>query len=188
MDPPKSKPHTDPESAKILRKIKKIEDDVLFDQYVANQQWETKRIQLEREAAAQRNSAESVQEHSDSQSQDSLTLVDSDDEVSRKAAKIGAAMLEENESDDEGAIADLFASLPVNEVDPVTGKTSTVVNGSNGVRVTIRDFGKWTGVNPTRVLEEACRARYVLFLNYIFPVLTPIAQRYLSQIVFQPNI
>jgi ATP-dependent RNA helicase DHX29 len=188
MDPPKSKPHTDPKSAKILRKIKKIEDDVLFDQYVANQQWETKRIQLEREAAAQRNSAESVQEHSDSQSQDSLTLVDSDDEVSRKAAKIGAAMLEENESDDEGAIADLFASLPVNEVDPVTGKTSTVVNGSNGVKVTIRDFGKWTGVNPTRVLEEACRARYVLFLNYIFPVLTPIAQRYLSQIVFQPNI
>jgi ATP-dependent RNA helicase DHX29 len=188
MDPPKSKPHTDPESAKILRKIKKIEDDVLFDQYVANQQWETKRIQLEREAAAQRNSAETVQEHSDSQSQDSLILVDSDDEVSGKAAKIGAAMLEENESDDEGAIADLFASLPVNEVDPVTGKTSTVVNGSNGVRVTIRDFGKWTGVNPTRVLEEACRARYVLFLNYIFPVLTPIAQRYLSQIVFQPNI
>jgi ATP-dependent RNA helicase DHX29 len=98
-----------------------------------------------------------------------LILVDSDDEVSGKAAKIGAAMLEENESDDEGAIADLFASLPVNEVDPVTGKTSTVVNGSNGVRVTIRDFGKWTGVNPTRVLEEACRARYVLFLNYIFP-------------------
>jgi ATP-dependent RNA helicase DHX29 len=180
MDPPKSKPHTDPESAKILRKIKKIEDDVLFDQYVANQQWETKRIQLEREAAAQRNSAEYVQEHSDSQSQDSLTLVDSDDEVSRKAAKIGAAMLEENESDDEGAIADLFASLPVNEVDPV--------NGSNGVKVTIRDFGKWTGVNPTRVLEEACRARYVLFLNYIFLILTPIAQRYLSQIVFQPNI
>lgn len=161
LNPPKSKPTTDPESAKILRKIKKIEDDVLFDPYVANQQWEAKRIQLEKEAAAQRNAAESIQDNSDSQSQESLTLVDSDDEVSREAAKIGAAMLEENDSDDEGALADLFASLPVNEVDPVTGKTSTVVNGSNGVKVTIRDFGKWTGVNPTRVLEEACRARFV---------------------------
>jgi ATP-dependent RNA helicase DHX29 len=174
MDPSKSKTSTDPESAKLLGKVKKIEDDVLFDQYVANQQWEAKRIQLERESAAHRNvAADTVQENSDSQSQDSLKLVDSDDEVSREAAKIGAAMLEENESDDEGALADLFASLPVNEVDPVTGKTSTVVKGSNGVKVTIRDFGKWTGVTPTRVLEEACRARFVLLLNYLVLVLTP---------------
>jgi len=150
-----------PESAKILRKIKKIEDDVLFDKYVADQQWEIKRIQLEKEAAAQRNAAEALHEHGDTHSSDSLTLIDSDDEVSREAAKIGAAMLEENESDDDGALADLFASLPVNEIDPTTGKTSTVVNGSNGIKVTIRDFGKWTGVNPTRVLEEACRARFV---------------------------
>jgi ATP-dependent RNA helicase DHX29 len=161
---PNSKPPSDPEAAKVLRKIKKIEDDVLFDQYVANQQWETKRIQLEREAAAHRNTAEAIQDSSDSQSQDSLTLVDSEDEVSKEAAKIGAAMLEENDSDDESALANLFASLPVNEIDPVTGKTSTVVNGSNGVKVTIRDFGKWTGVNPTRVLEEACRARLVVQL------------------------
>jgi ATP-dependent RNA helicase DHX29 len=164
MNSPKSKPPSDPEAAKILRKIKKIEDDVLFDQYVANQQWETKRIQLEREAAAHRNTAEAIQDSSDSQSQESLTLVDSEDEVSKEAAKIGAAMLEENDSDDESALADLFASLPVNEIDPVTGKTSTVVNGGNGVKVTIRDFGKWTGVNPTRVLEEACRARFVVQL------------------------
>jgi ATP-dependent RNA helicase DHX29 len=68
-------------------------------------------------------------------------------------------MLEEDSSDDDAALADLFASLPVNEVDPITGKSTTVVNSSNGVKVTIRDFGKWTGVSPTRVLEEACRAR-----------------------------
>jgi ATP-dependent RNA helicase DHX29 len=72
------------------------------------------------------------------------------------------ALLEENGSDDDAALADLFASLPVNEVDPLTGKSSTVINGSNGIKVTIQDFGKWTGVNPTRVLEEACRARRVL--------------------------
>jgi len=161
LNPSKSTSPMTPESAKILRKIKKIEDDVLFDKYVADQQWEIKRIQLEKEAAAQRNAAEALHEHGDTHSSDSLTLIDSDGEVSREAAKIGAAMLEENESDDDGALADLFASLPVNEIDPTTGKTSTVVNGSNGIKVTIRDFGKWTGVNPTRVLEEACRARFV---------------------------
>jgi len=151
-------PTPDPESAKLLRKIKKIEDDVLFDKYLADQQWEARRIQLERDAAVRRN-AEPAQTSNDSQ--ESETLVDSDDEVSREAAKMGAALLEEVGSDDDAALADLFASLPVTEVDPVTGKSSTVVNGSNGVKVTIRDFGKWTGVNPTRVLEEACRARLV---------------------------
>jgi len=159
---PKSRvqaPPTDPETAKILRKIKRIEDDILFDQYVANQQWESKRIQLERDAAAHRSALQLSQ---DADSQDSETLVDSDDDVSKEAGKIGAAMLEDTGSDDEAALTDLFASLPVNEVDPLTGKSSTVVNGTNGLKVTIRDFGKWTGVNPTRVLEEACRARYVI--------------------------
>ncbi|TVY78121.1 ATP-dependent RNA helicase DHX29 [Lachnellula suecica] len=148
-------PPTDPETAKVLRKIKRIEDDILFDKFVADQQWEPKRIELEKEAAAHR----AAQSNQDADSQGSETLVDSDDEVSKEAAKIGAAMLEDTGSDDDAALADLFASLPVNEVDPLTGKSSTVVNGSNGVKVTIRDFGKWTGVNPTRVLEEACRAR-----------------------------
>jgi ATP-dependent RNA helicase DHX29 len=146
-----------PDSAKLLRKIKKIEDDVLFDKYLADQQWEVRRIQLERDAAAHRNATEIAQESGDSQ--ESETLVDSDDEVSREAAKIGATLLEETGSDDDAALADLFASLPVNEVDPLTGKSTTVVNGSDGIKVTIRDFGKWTGVNPTRVLEEACRSR-----------------------------
>jgi ATP-dependent RNA helicase DHX29 len=159
---PKSRapaPPTDPETAKILGKIKRIEDDILFDQYVADQQWESKRIQLERDAAAHRSAPQSNQ---DADSQGSETLVDSADNVSKEAAKIGAALLEDTGGDDEVALANLFASLPVNEVDPLTGKSSTVVNGTNGVKVTIRDFGKWTGVNPTRVLGEACRARYVL--------------------------
>lgn len=152
-----AKPAADPESAKLLRKIRKIEDDVLFDNYLAHQQWEVQRIQLEKDAAARRNAAEIAQDSADSQ--ESETLVDSDDEVSREAAKIGAALLEETGSDDDGALTDLFASLPVNEVDPLTGKSTTVVNGSDGIKVTIRDFGKWTGVNPARVLEEACRSR-----------------------------
>ncbi|KAK0107054.1 hypothetical protein ONS95_003764 [Cadophora gregata] len=150
---------TDSESARWTRKVKRIQDDVLFDQYIADQQWEIKRIQLEKDAAAQRKAAEVTQDNSDSNSQGSQTLVDSDDEVSKEAARIGAELLEENGSDDDGALADLFASLPVNEIDPLTGKSCTVVTGLNGVKITIRDFGKWSGINPTRVLEEACRAR-----------------------------
>lgn len=154
-------PTVDPESAKILRKIKRIEDDILFDKYLADQQWNVRRIKLERDAAACRNIAKTTIDSTGSQTFEPSP--DSEDEVSREAAAIGNAMLEEVESDDDdAAIADLFASLPVNEVDPLTGKSSTVINGVNGVKITIRDFGKWTGVSPVRVLEEACRARSVV--------------------------
>ncbi|ATZ48829.1 hypothetical protein BCIN_04g00520 [Botrytis cinerea B05.10] len=145
----------DVESARLARKLKKIEDDVLFDKYPAELQWNEQRIKLERDAATLRASELAA----DKEVQESDTSVDSDDEISREAAAIGRAMLEENGSDDDAALADLFASLPVNEVDPLTGKSSTVVNGKDGTKVTVRDFGKWSGVNPTRVLEEACRAR-----------------------------
>lgn len=159
----------DPEAAKLLRKIRKIEDDILFDQYLADQQWEPKRIQLEKEAAVRQKATESSADNSDSNPQESQTLVESEDEISKEATSIGIAMLEESGSDDDAALADLFASLPTTEVDPITGKSSTVTTGSNGVKVTIRDFGKWSGVNPTRVLEEACRARYERFLLEISP-------------------
>lgn len=159
----------DPETAKILRKLQKIEDDVLFDRYLADQQWNVRRIQLEKEAAARRNTAEAAMDISNCE--DPPAPLDSDDEISREAEAIGAAMLEEDGSDDDGAIAELFASLPVNEVDPLTGKSSTVINGLNGIKITIRDFGKWTGINPTRVLEEACRARYITRLLPIDNVL-----------------
>lgn len=151
----KSRPVSDPEVRKLQRKLKKIENDVLFDQYIADQRWETERIELEKNAAAQRvadrQQASNAQVPEDSE--------DSGDEVMKEAAKMAAELLEETGSDDDAALADLFASLPVNEVDPTTGKSNTVLNGTNGVKITIRDFGKWTGLSPQRVLEEACRSR-----------------------------
>ncbi|KAF7894835.1 hypothetical protein EAF00_006649 [Botryotinia globosa] len=155
---PKSQNNGSPvdlESARLARKLKKIEDDVLFDRYPAELQWNEQRIKLERDAATLRASELAA----DKEAQESDISVDSDDEISREAAAIGKAMLEETGSDDDAALADLFSSLPVNEVDPLTGKSSTVINGKDGTKVTVRDFGKWSGVNPTRVLEEACRAR-----------------------------
>lgn len=144
---------------KLQRKLQKIEGDILFDQYIADQQWEKQRIQLEKDAAAERSAASGgpperlrhPAEMSD----------ESDDEVSREAIRIGAEVLENDESDDDAAIADLFASLPVTEVDPVSGKSITVINNNDGTKITIRDFGKTSGMSPRRVLEEACRARSV---------------------------
>ncbi|KAL2265029.1 hypothetical protein VTJ83DRAFT_7539 [Remersonia thermophila] len=146
----------DPEEALLLAKLDRIEKDVLFDKGVAEGQWRTRRIALEKEFAAAR-AAEKREAAEKKEAIETLAPAESDD-VSAEAERMAAELLAEVDDDDD-ALAGLFASLPVSEVDPVTGKTTTVVNGSDGSKITVRDVGKVTGVTPMRALEEACRAR-----------------------------
>ena len=139
------------EIARLLGKLDRIEKDVLFDKYPADQQWKVKRIQLEKDYSATRKqkAAEAEKaEQKESQAED----------INAEAERIAAEILAEKD-DDDFAVADLFASLPTTEIDAVTGKSNTVINGTDGSKTLIRDFGKWTGVGPVRALEEACRAR-----------------------------
>ncbi|KAH8887822.1 P-loop containing nucleoside triphosphate hydrolase protein [Thozetella sp. PMI_491] len=156
----KSNPE-DPDEAMLLAKLDKIEKDMLFDKVEADQLWRAKKITLEREYAVAKKKRLEEEKAGVIPEAESVSPNGSDD-VNNEAARIAAEILAENEDDeddDEQALADLFASLPVSEVDPLTGKTNTVMNGADGTKVVIRDFGKWNGVSPTRTLEEACRAR-----------------------------
>ncbi|KAI1136284.1 P-loop containing nucleoside triphosphate hydrolase protein [Hypoxylon sp. FL0543] len=148
----------DLEEAKLLAKIDKIEHDVLFDKFAAEQKWRVDRIELEKEFAAKKKAEAQAEE--ETKDNDAAQEAESDDdEISKEAKRIAAEVLQEDGDEDDQALSDLFASLPVQETDAVTGKTNTVINGADGIKITIRDFGKWTGVSPTRVLEEACRSR-----------------------------
>ncbi|KAK4189694.1 putative ATP-dependent RNA helicase [Podospora australis] len=145
---------TSPEEALLLAKLNKVENDVLFDKYVAEQQWRTMRVTLEKEYAA--NKAEEKKKQA--AEEPAPAPKDESEDISAEADRIAAEILAQQDDSDDG-LTDLFASLPVNEVDPLTGVSQTVMNGADGSKVTIRDFGKWTGVSPMRVLEEACRSR-----------------------------
>ncbi|KAI1408368.1 P-loop containing nucleoside triphosphate hydrolase protein [Hypoxylon sp. FL1857] len=152
----------DLEEAKLLAKVDKIEQDVLFDKVAAEQKWRTNKIELEKEFAAKKKAeaeAEAQAEEEAKNNNDAAQDAESDDdEIAKEAKRIAAEILQQDGDDDDQALSDLFASLPVQETD-ATGKTSTVINGADGIKITIRDFGKWTGISPTRVLEEACRSR-----------------------------
>lgn len=67
-------------------------------------------------------------------------------------------------------MVDFFVSLLVNEVDLLIGKFNIVMNGVDGLKVIIRDFGKWIGVSLIWVLEEVCCLRdlFVWILYYVF--------------------
>jgi ATP-dependent RNA helicase DHX29 len=156
----------DPEFAKLQRKLDRIAGDILFDKYIADQQWEKQRIQLERDTAARRNIAFGQAPHRVPHPAE--VQEDSDiEEISKEASRIAAEVLGGDDSDDDAAVAELFASLPVTEVDPITGKSNVIVNSSDGTKVTVRDFGKTIGMSPRRVLEEACKARYY-FITFTF--------------------
>src|SRR5205823_6106181 len=122
--PKKGKVDPTPEEASLLAKIDRVEKDVLFDKYVAEQQWRAQRIVLEKQyAATKKQGAEQKAEEQKVKEKDT-----NGDGINEEAERIAAEILAENEDDDDQALADLFSSLPVNEVDPVTGKSSTVMN------------------------------------------------------------
>lgn len=146
--------------AKLRAKIERIEKDVLFDKFAAEQQWKPQKLALEKQLAAARKQKMQEEAEKASQKETDEPVVSSDGDINDEAERIAAEILAQGEDDDDGGLSDLFANLPVTEVD-ATGKSSTVLNGADGVKITIRDFGKWTGVTPMRALEEACRARYV---------------------------
>jgi ATP-dependent RNA helicase DHX29 len=149
------------EEALLLAKLDRIEKDVLFDKFVAEGQWRTKRIALEKEYAAAR-AAEKKAEAAEKKDEPERPAPTESDDVAAEAERMAAELLAEADDDDD-ALAGLFASLPVSEVDPVTGKSNTVMNGADGSKITIRDFGQLTsGVSPMQILKEACRARLAL--------------------------
>lgn len=147
---------SDPEltKAKLEARLRRIENDVLFDSFLADQQWRTQKLALEKDISSAKKEAAILR----AQESDAPSQAESPPNINDEAERIAAEILAE---DDDG-ITGLFESLPQNEVDPTTGKTQTVVNSADGIRTVIRDFGKWTGVTPRRVLEEACRSRFVL--------------------------
>ncbi|KAI1178028.1 ATP dependent RNA helicase [Nemania sp. FL0916] len=154
----------DMEEAKLLAKIDRIERDVLFDRYPAENAWRGRRIELEKEYASNAKKAKKeremeaeINQEKDTSSLELAGESDEDDDIAKEAKRMAAEILQGGSDDDE-ALSELFASLPVQETD-ATGKMSTVVNSADGVKITIRDFGKWSGVSPTRALEEACRSR-----------------------------
>ena len=147
--------------AKLEARLKRIEGDVLFDKFVAEKQWKQERVAVEKEIAVAKKQTQERETKEIAPAGGPDEKTSTDDDINDEAQRIAAEILAENNDDDLDDIGGLFASLPQNEVDAATGKTQTVVTSSDGNKVVIRDFGKWSGVSPRRVLEEACRSRLV---------------------------
>lgn len=132
----------------LLRRIRVIESDILFDIEDAREKWTELRLRLVMETAERQRSRRN-EVHFDAQEQTAP------DDI----PDIHAQTNEEGPSIDLG---DFFSSLPEVTAQGANGTSQLAVTSTNGSTVTIRDFGKWSGMAPRRVLEDACKARFVL--------------------------
>ncbi|PYI15552.1 ATP dependent RNA helicase [Aspergillus violaceofuscus CBS 115571] len=136
----------DPQIAKVQRKIASIENDVLFDRHEAEYKWREKLDDLRKEAAfARRTEPEEkppVEEVAEKeQSEEKKTELDGD------AAPLDSI------GEDADLLGDMFGSEePTLELGVITEELSKAA-------IKTRDFGKWAGLSPRRVLEETCKAR-----------------------------
>lgn len=141
---------------KLQKKLKQIESDVLFDPQEADAQWTLRRNQLIQEAASRRRFAltdDSLSRQPRSPRKSAGTLDAGSGSEQNNEVEL-RALDGEDDSGEEDILGGMFSALPDETAAPTE-------DGSSGpvVVVTIRDFGKFVGVSPRRVLEEACRSR-----------------------------
>ena len=137
---------------KLQQRLQKIESDALFDQYDADVRWASQKIDLARSVAERRRLQLSVDEDKEGTST-ALQPQRASHDVNDEAEALGQALLGDSEEQDSDAlIGGMFDTLPgVQQEIPANG----AVDETN---ITIRHFAQ-SGMNPKRVLEEACKAR-----------------------------
>ncbi|KAL4869998.1 hypothetical protein BDV12DRAFT_166832 [Aspergillus spectabilis] len=124
---------TDPQALKLQRKILSIENDVLFDRKEADYFWREKLDELRKETAIFRRVENTEKEQA---------------EKKEPEPEPDTAPLEAND-----LLGDMFQD------EGPTLELGVITEELNKASITVRDFGKWTGLSPRRVLEEACKAR-----------------------------
>lgn len=135
---------SNPRIAKLQRKIAAIESDILFDRDEAEFQWVETQKSLAKEAA-ERNRLHL----GDSQLQ-------GDQSRTLPALKTDSVDTDTDADDLEvDMLADLFLSTGTESC-----ATNTQATNLDDKIMTVRDFGKLSGLKPRRVLEDACKARY----------------------------
>lgn len=141
-----------PEASKIIRKINGLNSDILFDRDEANKRWALVQNDLARNAAERRRFHLDAEVTSADVSKDhGLSESDTHSETASISALSGA--------DPMDMVRDLFSTVS-STIDADTGTINITNSAPDGTAIIVRDFGKWGGLSPHRILEEACKARY----------------------------
>ena len=142
----------DPDSWRIIQKIRKLESDILFDKEDAHEQWADLRIRLIKDAAERKKVlGENIEPPKNADHVSSHPL-------QPQLFESTESKHVQSDDDETVGVGEFFSNLPEQIVNKsgTSGSVSTTINGAS---IMVRDFGKWAGMSPRRVFEEACKAR-----------------------------
>ena len=141
--PERSPGRLDPSSSRLVRRIRALERDLLFDKEEAQQRWAELRLRLVAEEVEERKRAK----------------VENGEPNGDLSTPVAEKRSVPDEDDSSIGLGEFFASLPEpsDGISRAVGTTSTL--DADGVKLLVRDFGTTTGMSPRRILEEACKAR-----------------------------
>lgn len=132
--------------SRLTTRLKKIKSDILFDEDEANRRWVEIHFDLAKETAERKR----------------LDIVNDQGQETRIESSVGRTngikAVEQNEDAGE-MLGELFFGLPDTTTNLSTGASHLTTTDTGSTTIEVRDFGKWTGMSPRRVFEEACKAR-----------------------------
>ena len=146
--PTKTQP---PKVRKLLSQLQQLQSDALFDEREAETKWPAKRNEIAQTQASKR--------------QQGTTQAKSEEEEQKDISPPVSAAKEEPQTTSNGSAADdimaeadmlgdMFSAIP-DEPEATEVPSESAESGN----ITLRDFGKQSGVTPRRCLEEAVRSR-----------------------------
>ncbi len=141
------------EATRVLGKMNVIDSDILFDRDEANRRWALVQNDLTKEAAERKK----FQLDNEARSADLPNAYGSLESGPHAGTVSTSALSEEDPMDMVGG---LFSTIPESATDAETRATNITSIVPEHTSIVLRDFGKWTGLSPRRILEEACKARY----------------------------
>ena len=146
-------PPQTPAVRKLLSQLQQLTSDALFDEDQAEAQWPAKRNQIAQSQAEKRQRQDA--QPNGSQVQDEAASSDIPKSVKPEATAASSKPPSEHDGEDDAdLLGGMFSAVP--DASPAPESTS---NGSSADNITLRDFGKMSGMSPRKVLEEAVRSR-----------------------------
>ena len=141
-----------PAVRKLTSQLQRIASDALFDEREAETQWPAKRNQIAQDKATRRQDQESHPVASDQQTVAAVAV----ESAAAKLDPLDSGIDLDGSGDEADLLGGMFSAVPDEPAPVQSGSDDTVTEN-----VTLRDFGKSSGLTPRRLLEETVRSRFV---------------------------
>ncbi|KAH7080748.1 ATP-dependent RNA helicase A [Paraphoma chrysanthemicola] len=138
-----------PAVRKLLSQLQRISSDALFDEYDAETRWPAIRNQIAQRKASRRQE-QGVDVVKDVQRQEAAASV----APAAERRRLSSAVDQTGSGDEDDILGGMFSAIPDDPKPPEA--TDTAVSADS---ITLRDFGKSSGLTPRRLLEETVRSR-----------------------------